>query len=130
MQTPRQCPQREQTEFPSDGVEASGIETVNAPSYELLHYEIPRQVQYLDTYVRRQKETHFALTTRALNVPNTKLASGYFVSIRFHRQRRSAAGVVLRERHRPSCTRCVDHQPPRSPDPPHRRPPLLHRIRP
>lgn len=30
-------------------------------------------MQYLDTYAWRQKETHFALTTRALNVPNTKL---------------------------------------------------------
>ncbi|MGP3134475.1 hypothetical protein ACTVM3_10040 [Serratia nematodiphila] len=56
-----------------DGVETSGIETVNALNYELCHYEIPRQVQYLDTYAWRQKETHFALTTRALNVPNTKL---------------------------------------------------------
>lgn len=27
----------------------------------------------MDTYAWRQKETHFALTTRALNVPNTKL---------------------------------------------------------
>lgn len=44
-------PTTQQTEFPlPDGVEASGIETVNALSYELLHYEIPRQVQYLDTY--------------------------------------------------------------------------------
>lgn len=56
-----------------DGVETSGIETVNALNYELCQYEIPRQVQYLDTYAWRQKETHFALTTRALNVPNTKL---------------------------------------------------------
>ncbi|MEG9605728.1 hypothetical protein V6W93_15305 [Serratia nematodiphila] len=56
-----------------DGVETSGIETVNALNYELCQYEIPRQVQYLDTYTWRQKETHFALTTRALNVPNTKL---------------------------------------------------------
>ncbi|HIE4240183.1 TPA: hypothetical protein ACXM6N_003616 [Serratia marcescens] len=67
-------PAAQQTDVPlPDGVEASGIETVNALSYELLHYEIPRQVQYLDTYAWRQKETHFALTTRALNVPNTKL---------------------------------------------------------
>lgn len=67
-------PATPQTEFPlPEGVEASGIETVNALSYELCHYEIPRQVQYLDTYAWRQKETHFALTTRALNVPNTKL---------------------------------------------------------
>ncbi|MGK0687501.1 hypothetical protein ACSFC0_19315 [Serratia marcescens] len=56
-----------------NGVEASGIETVNALSYELRDYKLPRQVQYLDTYAWRQKETHFALTTRALNVPNTKL---------------------------------------------------------
>ena len=36
-------PTTQQTEFPPDGVEASGIETVNALSYELLHYEIPRR---------------------------------------------------------------------------------------
>lgn len=58
-------PATPQTEFPlPEGVEASGIETVNALSYELCHYEIPRQVQYLDTYAWRQKETHFALTDR------------------------------------------------------------------
>ncbi|MDI3447134.1 hypothetical protein [Serratia marcescens] len=67
-------PATPQTEFPlPEGVEASDIETVNALSYELRHYELRRQVQYLDTYAWRQKETHFALTTRALNVPNTKL---------------------------------------------------------
>ncbi|HAT4982494.1 TPA: hypothetical protein I9786_000832 [Serratia marcescens] len=56
-----------------DGVEASGIETVDALIYELHQYELRRQVQYLDTYTWRQKDAHYALTTRAFNVPNTKL---------------------------------------------------------
>ncbi|MBZ0047211.1 hypothetical protein [Serratia sp. EWG9] len=63
-----------QTALPlPDGIEASGIETVNALHYELYQTEYRQRTYSVDTYALQLQGEHYALAVRSVNVWSTKL---------------------------------------------------------